>query len=91
MQMTEQIVPIGDRLVQLAREFTDDANEAYLIAHKALRTLLRNETPLSGAEGADLRAAVTHAAKALGIEARDKPGMIDINALIWPQRPDLVL
>lgn len=70
MQLAEHVVPIGERLVVFAREFTDDANETYLIAHKALRTLLRNDAPLSGAEAADLRNAVALAAEALGIDAR---------------------
>lgn len=91
MQLTEHVVPIGERLVVLAREFTDDANETYLIAHKALRTLLRNDEPSSNAEPADLHEAVALAAEALGIDARDKCGIINIDALIWPQTPDLVL
>lgn len=91
MQLTEHVVPIGDRLVVLAREFTGDTNETYLIAHKALRTLLRKHASLSDADPDDLRDAVTLAAKALGIDARDKHGAINVDALIWPQRPDLVL
>jgi hypothetical protein len=91
MQLAKHVVPIGDRLVVLSREFTDDANETYLIAHKALRTLLRDDAPLSDAEPADLREAVALAAEALGIDAREKRGAIDVDALIWPQTPDLVL
>lgn len=91
MQLAEHVVPIGERLVVLAREFTDDPNEAYLLAHKALRTLLRNDAVLSNAEPADLREAMALAAKALGIDARGKRGAINLAALTWPETPDLVL
>jgi hypothetical protein len=91
MPLAKHIVPIGDRLVKLSGEFTDDRNEAYLIAHKALRRLLRNHVQLSDAQPADLREAVALAAEALGIAHRDKTSATNIDALIWPQRPDLVL
>jgi hypothetical protein len=91
MKVAEHVVPIGDRLVVLAREFTDDINETYLIAHKALRTLLRGEAPLSQARSNDLREAVSLAAEALGIVAPDKRDSFNPAAWVWPQRPDLVL
>jgi hypothetical protein len=70
MHLAQHVAPLGDRLVVLGREFTDDANESYLIAHKALRSLLAHDGPLSDAEPADLRTAVSRAAKALGIRQR---------------------
>lgn len=95
MPLAKHIVPIGVRLVELSGELTDDANEAYLIAHKALRRLLRDHAQLSDLQPADLREAVTLAAEALGVNARDRTlapdSAINIDALIWPQRPDLVL
>lgn len=80
MQLAERLGPIGERLVVLAREFTDDANETYLIAHKALRTLLRNDASLSNAEPAGLRAAVARAAKTLGIGAPGDRRGLDLSA-----------
>lgn len=91
MQLTEHVVPIGDRLVVLAREFTDDTNETYLIAHKALRTLLRNDALLSQSNSDDLRDAVSLAAEALGIVTPGKRHSFNVAAWTWPQTPDLVL
>jgi hypothetical protein len=67
MHSAEQVVPIGERLVILARELTDDTNQTYLLAHKALRALLRTERSLGDAELGDLRRALSTAAEALGI------------------------
>lgn len=72
MHSAQQVVPIGERLVILAREFTDDTNETYLLAHKALRALLRADgQSLGGAGPDDLRLALLLAAKALGIAPAD--------------------
>ncbi len=72
MLLAQQVVPIGERLVALGRDFTDDTNETYLIAHKALRTLLRNNALLSEVKLADLREAVSIAAQALGINKHSR-------------------
>jgi hypothetical protein len=67
MQSAEQVVPIGERLVLLARELTDDTNETYLLAHKALRALLHAGRSLDDAGLGDLRSTLLLAAQALGI------------------------
>ena len=71
MHSAEQVVPIGERLVILARELTDDTNETYLLAHKALRALLREGRSPSDAELDDLRSALLSAAEALAIVPGD--------------------
>jgi hypothetical protein len=78
MLLAQQVVPIGERLVALGRDFTDDTNETYLIAHKALRTLLRNNALLSEVELADLREAVSIAAQALGINKHSRGKSISL-------------
>jgi hypothetical protein len=67
MHSAEQVVPIGERLVILARELTDDTNETYLLAHKALRALLRADQAIGDPELGDLRRALIIAAVAIGI------------------------
>jgi hypothetical protein len=67
MQSAEQIVPIGERLVILAREHTDDTNLTYLLAHEALRALLRTHPPLIQTKLEYLRQALSTAAETLGI------------------------
>ena len=49
----------------LARELTDDTNETYLLAHKALRSLLRSDQPIGEANLADLRLALSRAVEAI--------------------------
>ena len=71
MHSAKQMIPIGERLVILARELTDDTNETYLLAHKALRALLRTGRSLGDAELGDLRSALLSAAEALGIAPGD--------------------
>ncbi|MBX3429647.1 MAG: hypothetical protein KF779_08705 [Hyphomonadaceae bacterium] len=58
MLLAARIVVIGERLVVLARDVTDDANKAHLLAHKALRTLLRNDPSLSRTDPSALRQAL---------------------------------
>ena len=55
----------------LARELTDDTNESYALAHKALRALLRDGRSPSDAELDDLRSALLSAAEALAIAPGD--------------------
>lgn len=67
MHSAEQVVPTGERLVIFARELTDDTNETYLLAHKALRALLRRDRSLADVELDELRRALVTAAEALGV------------------------
>ncbi len=66
MLLAARVVAIGERLVALARDITDDANKAHLIAHKALRTLLRNDPSLSRTDPSALRRALHLSVAALG-------------------------
>lgn len=65
MLLAARVVAIGERLVGLARAMTDDANKAHLIAHKALRTLLRNDPSLSRTDPSALRRALRLSVAAL--------------------------
>jgi hypothetical protein len=89
MQSAEQLVPIGERLVILARELTDDTNETYLLAHKALRALLRTDRSLGDAELGDLRGALLIAAEALGIAPDDAVAPAGLQQMVREAPPIL--
>lgn len=68
--LADRVTAFGIRLVALGSEFTKDINERHLLAHKALRILLRNDPTLARINPMALRHAL-HLAAAARQRARE--------------------
>ncbi|HYD73347.1 MAG TPA: hypothetical protein VEF55_09420 [Candidatus Binatia bacterium] len=73
MSTASSIAVIGERLVLLALEIKGDVNESYLLAHKALRLLLRENVCLKTVDDNRLREALW----ALAIPQADRASFSD--------------
>jgi hypothetical protein len=58
MSTASSIATVGERLVMLALDIKGDVNESYLLAHKALRRLLRERVCLKTVDDDHLREAL---------------------------------